>query len=671
MSKIAFVSQTPLNAVLRPSCQVSVPRESRETMSSHLGKRKRASELDNRYIYEPLSVDGQEIRLVKLIPSRRSRQLCCRLRHTTIGQIPYQALSYVWGSNDKPCSISILGYKGKNLGKICLTLSANNALRDILRTPDIITSSRYLWIDSICINQDDDIEKSHQVRGMGRVFSNAKRVITYLGPNTPHDAAAIDYVEKVRTYFEPNLPILASLSQGLHRALDPELLLPVRSEPKFTCEEVAKSTLAEMAFGEWTQRAWMYQESFLTRNSIFLRGVDMIDWISLGCIPLFTYMWLLPRYTNVDPVLVMDSIDQPLWRRLTDAYPRRYGGVLLARTLQENLCVLNKLGCSDPRDRIYAFLAVSRDVAEVGIIPDYTKSVDEVFLEASIRMLSRGDLYHFHQINSLEHSKDSQLPSWALSTSRIVVSSPALAQKSKRAHPKETETQLTVENGRVLICQGAVYDEIKFTTGTFTDPWVIDTTVKGSDAFSPITSYDYQAICMYAQIFGILGFNSATVSALLSALIPDHSPTSQDATYLAHVLYPQMWEIETSHRIKIDSAFIEDYAKLLSNIESLRPSPICDKDNFHRFRRSFLAASLRKRRLAITCRNNLCNANAKTQVGDVTALLRGLDRPWVLRPVPDTDKYQVVGDIFVPDIMKGEFYDDKDPDVVDGEIRLV
>ena len=83
----------------------------------------------------------------------------------------YEALSYVWGDerslydlrcNDK--SFSIL----RNL---------EEALRHLRKRDQI----RWLWIDFICINQNDDIEKSHQVQQMGKIFRSASRALIWLG----------------------------------------------------------------------------------------------------------------------------------------------------------------------------------------------------------------------------------------------------------------------------------------------------------------------------------------------------------------------------------------------------------------------------------------------------------------------------------------------------------
>jgi hypothetical protein len=44
--------------------------------------------------------------------------------------------------------------------------------------------------------------------------------------------------------------------------------------------------------------------------------------------------------------------------------------------------------CRDPRDRVYGLLAISADSEELGVIPEYCKSVTAVFMDATIRSIN-------------------------------------------------------------------------------------------------------------------------------------------------------------------------------------------------------------------------------------------------------------------------------------------
>lgn len=124
--------------------------------------------------YEALDPLRYEIRILLLLPSRRSRtRIRCRMIHQSLDDpdIEYEALSYVWGSPQPAQQIRVNGtgfHVGPNL---------HSALQH-LRLKDKI---RRLWVDAVCINQRDNAEKSVQVAQMGRVFAQASQTNAWLG----------------------------------------------------------------------------------------------------------------------------------------------------------------------------------------------------------------------------------------------------------------------------------------------------------------------------------------------------------------------------------------------------------------------------------------------------------------------------------------------------------
>ncbi|OBS24640.1 hypothetical protein FPOA_05180 [Fusarium poae] len=91
--------------------------------------------------------------------------------HTT-----YEAISYTWatisGNRRKDHSIFI----GKSWSVLPITENCFDALRSC-RLED---EDRYLWVDSICINQSDVSERTHQVGLMRQIYTAANRVLIYL-----------------------------------------------------------------------------------------------------------------------------------------------------------------------------------------------------------------------------------------------------------------------------------------------------------------------------------------------------------------------------------------------------------------------------------------------------------------------------------------------------------
>ncbi len=83
----------------------------------------------------------------------------------------YEALSYVWGNAVFPETLC-LGEKGTH----AITTNLSRCLV-ALRKPD---SVRVLWVDAVCINQQDVKEKSQQVALMGKIYRGAKTVLIWL-----------------------------------------------------------------------------------------------------------------------------------------------------------------------------------------------------------------------------------------------------------------------------------------------------------------------------------------------------------------------------------------------------------------------------------------------------------------------------------------------------------
>ncbi|VUC36750.1 unnamed protein product [Clonostachys rosea] len=95
--------------------------------------------------------------------------------------VEYEALSYTWandaGNSQKSCSV----YYGAGWEVIRVTENCANALRRLRYR----NKTRTLWVDAICINQEDVNERSHQVDMMADIFACAIKVIVYLGENEP------------------------------------------------------------------------------------------------------------------------------------------------------------------------------------------------------------------------------------------------------------------------------------------------------------------------------------------------------------------------------------------------------------------------------------------------------------------------------------------------------
>ncbi|TVY81444.1 Heterokaryon incompatibility protein 6 OR allele [Lachnellula suecica] len=125
----------------------------------------------------------------------------CRMEHFTLSDAPpYRALSYAWGS-PKMRHIFLNGRKiniRRNLWQALWHLrwmgfhgsspksDSSNRSRSSLRSLDsestwMETGPVWIWIDALCIDQQNVTERNHQVRFMGNIYKMAEEVFVWLG----------------------------------------------------------------------------------------------------------------------------------------------------------------------------------------------------------------------------------------------------------------------------------------------------------------------------------------------------------------------------------------------------------------------------------------------------------------------------------------------------------
>lgn len=131
----------------------------------------------SQYRYSLPSLGSDNIRLLHLMPNKdETARIQCQicnypLQKSDNGTHLYEALSYVWGGSEKPRSVFI--------GERYLPITANlHAALSRLRDRSF---ERIIWVDSVCINQEDQQEKTRQIQSMAKIYGQANRVIVHLG----------------------------------------------------------------------------------------------------------------------------------------------------------------------------------------------------------------------------------------------------------------------------------------------------------------------------------------------------------------------------------------------------------------------------------------------------------------------------------------------------------
>ena len=345
------------------------------------------------YQYSPLSEDRREIRLMTLHEGSFLADIKVSLH--TVSLPPddppiYEALSYVWGSTENPFSIQV-GARG-----LVVTQNLAEALF-YLRYKD---RPRILWIDAICVNQQDLKERSLQVKRMADLYWLAERVVVWLGPANYNSGRGMRILEQLSSQIEVdwNTRVMKPASQGKERHWsDVTRMIPYDHKELLTINEILRRP--------WFARLWVQQEIRLAKtHSIVLCGLDTIRWQSLrtaifclGC-----KNWSPPESSNN----VLRSLRSCV-SLISDSTVNSGPGSFLEVMRATNHCKY-----FDARDRVYAILSMLRK-SEIpdGIEPDYCKTTSQVYQDVALRDISHKRKIHILKACSLKDTP-SDMPSW-------------------------------------------------------------------------------------------------------------------------------------------------------------------------------------------------------------------------------------------------------------------
>ena len=304
-------------------------------------------------------------------------------------QIPtYEALSYAWGSNEKSVDIHV------EESEEVPTLAVTSNLAEALQYLRYDKKPRILWIDAICVDQQNIEERGHQVSRMADIYSIASPVIIWLGPESDSNAEAMTELSTLGSTVRVDR-ITAEITP-----LSGEEYQAWRAKPWLLDQEDSVwESVTQFLDRLWFKRLWIWQEVRLATNGVeILCGDKTMQWETfrnaIRCIGL--------------KHALQDSKFHTLARRVLDLC--YYSGPL--SSLETILQRTRYCQYSDPRDRIYAILNLTFPSDVSGLEVDYSKSTEEVFQNVVLNFLStRGTLDILSQCET-RTPKAIKVPSW-------------------------------------------------------------------------------------------------------------------------------------------------------------------------------------------------------------------------------------------------------------------
>jgi hypothetical protein len=297
--------------------------------------------------YQPLQPDG--LRLVALQPDDGGSKIECLMEYTTFESNfkarnhRYEALSYMWGSPDSVREIYIDG-------SVC---DVRENLYWALYHLRLTDRPRILWIDALCINQEDTKERNHQVGQMDRIYRDAKLVAVYVGRETEEDAQAMEYISKI---YNERLYIQKFFRQRYYKEFWEQILVFCRRE-------------------YWT-RLWVIQEIMLAAKLFIYCGDNHMSYEKLAEVFRLSF----------DKVIVDkdSSIKNSSASRLLLA---KHGGphqVSRPRYISIVDLVLLHRGaqCLQTHDKVFGLLSLAKECCRNAVEVDYSMSLHDLCIIA-------------------------------------------------------------------------------------------------------------------------------------------------------------------------------------------------------------------------------------------------------------------------------------------------
>ncbi|KAI1392829.1 heterokaryon incompatibility protein-domain-containing protein [Hypoxylon trugodes] len=251
----------------------------------------------------PQLIGSTSIRLLTLFPDEDDAPLRCRLEVANLTENPaFVALSYVWGVTAQPPQVVLCNGHPFEVTENCWEALAQFR-QDIRRSRNTSAepSSIALWIDAICINQKDEVEKTGQIMMMGEIYKKASSVCIWLGKADSETDEAMDYLENCgfQDLLDPSENHSYTIPQKAHsRAMLRILFLRFIEILSFAVwpRNAYKKNRASMCLPDqlvsdyavpvllgrqWITRVWTLQEAVLNPNPYIQCGSKRLPWRSL------------------------------------------------------------------------------------------------------------------------------------------------------------------------------------------------------------------------------------------------------------------------------------------------------------------------------------------------------------------------------------------------------
>ena len=399
---------------------------------------------------------SHEIRIIELHAGQYSDPIHCTISHSSLDALPhYEALSYTWGDVHSTTTMTC----SPGQAPLSITTSLDTTLRH-LRWPD---SSRMLWVDAVCINQEDIEERGQQVQLMGEVYTQAQQVLAWVGEESESDVAVMELAnpEESATF----APTLGNFPMGaVFRGI---------------------AAISSFIKRPWFSRVWIIQEVALSTKLTLQCGTITLDWEAfMGAVQVLFEISRkdrqlvksdisLERIEFLKVVKTMTAHNRPdspprtklqYFSRLAFEGTRPDDTICRHRADDLQFFITGSRLClsTNESDHIYGLLGLVDDLEKSIVVPTYDKPFPDVYSDFVKETIQRsGNLDILSQADS-DPNGDDILPSWCPDW-RVQWRADSLTSRRNRDYKAsgDSTTKLGASASRLLAVDGMFIDTIQ------------------------------------------------------------------------------------------------------------------------------------------------------------------------------------------------------------------
>lgn len=639
--------------------------------------------------YPPLIPRTQSIRLLHLDrgSNGHNARRTCTLKSYDVAACPrYRALSYTW-ENPFPEDDDQSGIQDWNL-PVC-TIYCNEKpfyvrqnLYDALEVLVLRDLTGFYWIDSISIDQTDTAERETQIATMGDIFAGAIEVVCWLGRADAHLENVVELHHRLSPLMDSHgLNVVAKYSPA-----DVDMI---------SCSQVCENGLSESVSSRttealcesylifwrrrWFNRLWVAQEVTLARSLRVLCGNHEIPWhcmkhIAEHCsIARFSPSWS-PYYSSNHRASGIPGRGVRRFMRMRNGQRQDIRkshlltGVEANQTqikyalLLDTLVVTSGLYTTDPLDKVYGILGiVSRllpDVQLASLKADYSIPPSSLFTRvASALITGLPYLSLLGKTAPWESTCEDILPSWVPDFASSSFGQHAIAKRTYTAGIKAREQNFrTVKDGQLML-RGRLLDTVfslcTTTTSHLEDVHFVSAATKHSVLQPNIfaTYFRTKTRCREKESAAL---SNHQISIFKASVLEQLRAMSSNYKY-ADAISEIRWSLQKASKIVHgENLPSEEEIEVWSTPDKYQHLDKTHIQEINRLADVFFAStsriilSLTQSGLLVGTLRQAC------QVDDQVWIIQGAQVPIVLRPVPNSTYFTLVGEAYVDGVMFGE-----------------